>query len=443
MKPLKMTLAGISRPIPDITTFVTPIFADKTGTVYTQLIDEGTIAGFEQVLIDEEFQPLPLRTPVRIGDPALFAFELRNGEFLIGARRQLALLLDRWICNDNPHARYGSATISAIHRFLSGTIQADAPINSDIAPVFVARRSPVHQRWSMKRIDAKWIDAQRLAMPRAAQNFAEGAAVKHPTADPSRHAIPHAMGKNNGPSKSGSSSLHDIGVSLGVHIADTIDAQKILLEHLRMRAGERVYSNGQRLDCLYVVHSGFLKTVAPGPNGAGEVVRFPMQGDILGTSGIHLRRYDADTLALSDCELAIFPIHLLIAHIRPHRHMGEFMYKMACRDRHWETRRNDLIALKCPEARLALFLFYLSKRFHAMGHLDNHFQLHMANDDIASYLNLPVETVSERLVDFNRRGLIKLHGRAGEIVTPGGLHRICQDASPVDIFKGRPNEIDY
>jgi RNA polymerase sigma factor (sigma-70 family) len=71
-------LIGICRPVPDVLSFVTPIFRDRAGAFVAQVVRAGRIASFKQVDLGEEFVPLKSVASASIGDPALYAMEFED-----------------------------------------------------------------------------------------------------------------------------------------------------------------------------------------------------------------------------------------------------------------------------------------------------------------------------------------------------------------------------
>jgi len=78
MKEQRAVLIGVCRPIPNVLSFVTPIFRDGTGVVVAQEVKDGRIERFKQVELGEEFVTLRSRAGVKVGDPALYAMEFED-----------------------------------------------------------------------------------------------------------------------------------------------------------------------------------------------------------------------------------------------------------------------------------------------------------------------------------------------------------------------------
>lgn len=68
-------LAGFVRPIPDVRSFVTPVFLGNDDIHYLQDVRNHIVIGFTRTTFGEEFQSVASHHAVRIGDRALYGFE--------------------------------------------------------------------------------------------------------------------------------------------------------------------------------------------------------------------------------------------------------------------------------------------------------------------------------------------------------------------------------
>ena len=89
---------------------------------------------------------------------------------------------------------------------------------------------------------------------------------------------------------------------------------------------------GQTFDHLYIVNSGFLKTVLIDEFGNEQVLSFPMKGDMLGVDGINTRYYASEAVALSDCDIMLVPFKKLIALSRVHPELENLIYGVLSRE---------------------------------------------------------------------------------------------------------------
>jgi CRP/FNR family transcriptional regulator len=197
-----------------------------------------------------------------------------------------------------------------------------------------------------------------------------------------------------------------------LHISTvSIAADELLFQHVQFKTGQRVHTIGQSFDTLYIVNSGFLKTVLIDEFGNEQVLSFPMKGDMLGVDGIHTKHYASEAVALSDCDLILLPFKKVTALGRIHLELENVMYGVMSRELVREQAMIGMLGALSAEARVARFLVSLADRFAQMGYSSKLFNLRMTRHEIGSYLGLTLETVSRTLSAFNEIGLISVDQR--------------------------------
>lgn len=188
--------------------------------------------------------------------------------------------------------------------------------------------------------------------------------------------------------------------------------EELLFQHVQFKTGQRIHTIGQPFDTLYIVHSGFLKTVLIDEFGNEQVLSFPMKGDLFGVDGIHTKRYASEAVALSNCDLILLPFKKLTQLGRAHAEFEHAMYSVMSRELVREQAMVSMLGALSAEARVARFLVNLSERYADMGYSSKLFNLRMTRHEIGSYLGLTLETVSRTLSAFNEIGLITVDQRS-------------------------------
>lgn len=128
------------------------------------------------------------------------------------------------------------------------------------------------------------------------------------------------------------SNLKEVCDLLHIPTAMSVNSEELLFQHVQFKTGQRVHTIGQSFDTLYIVNSGFLKTVLIDEFGNEQVLSFPMKGDMLGVDGIHTRHYASEAVALSDCDLILLPFKKLTALGRIHTELENLMYGVMSRE---------------------------------------------------------------------------------------------------------------
>lgn len=197
-------------------------------------------------------------------------------------------------------------------------------------------------------------------------------------------------------------------ISAGPLVADS----DFTFQHVQFKTGQRIYTIGQPFDHLYIVNSGFLKTVLIDESGNEQVLSFPMKGDMLGVDGIHSRQYPSEAVALSDCDIILIPFKKFTQLGRTYPELEMAIYSVMSRELIREQTMVSMLGSLSAEARVARFLVLLSERFTEMGYSGKQFNLRMTRHDIGSYLGLTLETVSRTFSAFNEIGYITVDQRA-------------------------------
>lgn len=208
------------------------------------------------------------------------------------------------------------------------------------------------------------------------------------------------------------SNLNEICELLRIPSTNHFDDEEFVFQHVQFKTGQRIHTIGQPFDTLFVVHSGFLKTVLIDEFGNEQVLSFPMKGDMFGVDGIHTKRYMSEAVALSNCDLILIPFKKFTQLGRSHIEFEHSMYNVMSRELVREQAMVSMLGALSAEARVARFLVSLSERFAEMGYSSKLFNLRMTRHEIGSYLGLTLETVSRTLSAFNEIGLISVDQRS-------------------------------
>jgi len=185
-------------------------------------------------------------------------------------------------------------------------------------------------------------------------------------------------------------------------------------QHVHFKAGQRIFISGEKADALYLVNSGFTKSLILDESGNEQVVNFQMKGNILGVDGIHGGEHHSEAVALADSDIILLPIKKLKALSHTFRQFDNAMLNLLSMELVHQQNRLCLLAARNAEVRVANFLLNLAERFFALGYSRSIFNLRMTRNDLGSYLGLSLETVSRTLsflhasgwIDVNNRGII-------------------------------------
>jgi CRP/FNR family transcriptional regulator len=202
-----------------------------------------------------------------------------------------------------------------------------------------------------------------------------------------------------------------------------------------LKVGEALHRAGDRFDAIYVVRSGFLKTVSVDRTGDEQVLAFPMGGDVLGLDGLDTERYASDVVALDASQVAVVSFARITRLGHEYRCVERLLYGAFSREL---VRKRNIIWLLGSlhaEARLATFLLDLSERFAWLGYSRASFALRMSREEIGRHLGIKLETVSRAFSAFAAAGLITVDRKEVTLRDIAGLKRVVR---PQDDIGARP-----
>lgn len=198
----------------------------------------------------------------------------------------------------------------------------------------------------------------------------------------------------------------------------------VMFQHVKFKPAQRVYTAGQSFESLYIVYSGFLKSVLLDESGHEQVLGFPMKCDMLGTDGIDSKFYQSELVAQSTAEVIVIPFRTLVDLSKKNLDLElEFLAVMSREVIRQQHLLFNLCSLQA-EARVARFLYALSQRFAGIGYSSTQFTLRMTRQEIGSYLGLALETVSRVLGAFQEEGLISVERKEITLFQPEALRAL-------------------
>ncbi len=173
-----------------------------------------------------------------------------------------------------------------------------------------------------------------------------------------------------------------------------------------MHSGDFVYQAGAPMEHLYIIHSGFFKTINLSADGRGQVVGLHFKGDWLGFDGIAEDRFGCDAVAMDTGEVwALRYDTLLTACGRTPALLATLHAAMS---REIGRDRDSMMSLATlpADARVADFLRNWAEALAQRGLRTDCITLRMSRAEIGNYLGMTLETVSRALSRLAREQLI-------------------------------------
>jgi CRP/FNR family transcriptional regulator len=199
--------------------------------------------------------------------------------------------------------------------------------------------------------------------------------------------------------------------------------------HRRLKAGQRLTSQGEPFEALYIVADGYFKTFVADETGNQLVLGFPLRGDLVGADGLCNHRHASYAVALTDAEVVVVPFRS-IAHLgRSLDDFEQLIYRAISRELVTDHSLRSLIGTLGAEARVARFLANFADRCGRAGRPAARITLPMTRQEIGSYLGLTLETVSRAFSALADAGLIHVAQREVELCDVDQL-RVLQKLHP-------------
>lgn len=218
--------------------------------------------------------------------------------------------------------------------------------------------------------------------------------------------------------------LRELCFPAGLSVEDLDHIESLVQVRRHVKRGEAVYRNGDALDSLYAIRSGFFKSTAVYEDGRDQITGFSMMGEILGMDGISEGIHHCEALALEDSVVCAIP----------YEHLEELAHKVTGLQRNFhqlmsrEIAREGaimmLLGVMHAEERVAAFLLNLSQRYAVRGYSPTDFHLRMTREEIGSYLGLKLETVSRAFSKFQADRLLDVDQKHVKILDLAGLQSV-------------------
>ena len=194
-----------------------------------------------------------------------------------------------------------------------------------------------------------------------------------------------------------------------LRIAETLSLlnEKLPLQRRVLHAGDFVYQSGTPFGMLFIINSGFFKTVRLSADGREQMVGLHLRGDWLGFESIAGGRYECDAVAMDTGEVwGVRYESLLKACAETPALMSVLNAAMS---REIAKDRESMLSLctLTADARVADFLRNWTEQLAERGLRTDQITLRMTRAEIGNYLGMTLESVSRALSRMARSDVIR------------------------------------
>ncbi len=172
----------------------------------------------------------------------------------------------------------------------------------------------------------------------------------------------------------------------------------------RIPAHDHLYFEGDIRDFIYIVESGWVKLYRTLVDGQRQVVGFANGGSILGLESEVEHGNSCE--AVTEVVVRAIPATHIKELCRSDASFADQLLRQIGRQLGAAQAQLATVGAQSAEQKLATFLLSIADLCDVTH--DGEFELPMRRGDMAEFLGLRLETVSRKMTDFQRRGLIRM-----------------------------------
>ncbi|MBX6421657.1 MAG: helix-turn-helix domain-containing protein [Nevskia sp.] len=181
-----------------------------------------------------------------------------------------------------------------------------------------------------------------------------------------------------------------------------------------------LFRAGARLQSIYCVRGGCLKTWVVGAEGKERIHGFYLPGDLIGLDALWNARTASTATAVVASQVCVVPVERLKSAVGRE---PEISLRIAEQTSRQLAMALALSADLTAEQRLAAFLVQMAARLEARNGV---FKLPMTRRDVGAYLRLAEETVSRLFGAFEQNGLLRCVDKAVQILDAQRLTALAE-----------------
>lgn len=216
---------------------------------------------------------------------------------------------------------------------------------------------------------------------------------------------------------------------VGIDAQDMTKVDGLVDTRVRLKKGDHIYQQGQKMDALYSVRFGTLKSENSLADGRAQVTGFHLPGEIIGLDGMGENIYTSNSVALEDSEVCMIKLDELENLSRQVPSLQSQFHRILSREISQDHQHLLALGSMRAEERLANFLLNLSDRLSLRGYSANEFNLKMSREDIGSYLGVQLETISRLFSRFAETGMIQIKQRHVKLIDTAALEQLASRQS--------------
>ena len=204
-------------------------------------------------------------------------------------------------------------------------------------------------------------------------------------------------------------------------------AELAKLGHARkLRRGETLFEASEDNALCATLVKGVLKVTSFDEDGTEHIVSLIHPAGFVGE--LFAAEAQHDIVALSDCDLCVFPRQQYEHALRRFPALGQALLRRSSQDLSETRALLAAVTGRSAMQRVAGFLLALARAANDTEcHAARHFDLVLTRGEMASLLGLTIETISRQLTRLEKDNVIRRDGRRGiELVDAGRLGTLAR-----------------
>lgn len=201
----------------------------------------------------------------------------------------------------------------------------------------------------------------------------------------------------------------------------------VTIHNERWDRGQHLFFPSDRLNFIYIVHSGSFKTYITNVNGDTQITGFYFQGDVIDLNISNQPKQNYGAVALETATVCKILLAEFEEMTKQYPALSNVFLKLMSREIILKQRMILAMSKMTAEQRVADFLVHMSTENKSRGYSPVIFNLSMMRSDIANYLGLALETVSRIFNAFQNRDIISVERHQVSINDFEALLSLLQD----------------
>jgi CRP/FNR family transcriptional regulator len=178
---------------------------------------------------------------------------------------------------------------------------------------------------------------------------------------------------------------------------------------VRLRRGERLYQEGERVEALFHIVTGVVKLYTTFLDGKQHIMSFSFSDDLIGLAPNCTHVSSAE--ALTPVTAYRMPMAAISARLRSKPDLESHLIFQLSHELHQARRHATLLSRHRATARIGLFLQMLEANQNARGVSSQEIFLPMKRSDIGAYVGMSLEAVGRSFRRLASRGAITIRDR--------------------------------